>query len=239
MATLQALFERLEYWRNFPGFQLERHVDVFISFYLKQVIEKKFNTPISDYLIPEFPINQHLIVTRKNGGQWSNKVDFALPSKDLSDIYFIELKTDMKSKRTSQDKLMEKCNGMMFYEFLVGIKKICLATKHYAKYATLLSYLQDIGYITIPKAFWRLDFEDSPYGYKKCVENIVIHKRQITIKTVFIQPRESAIQSPLPEISFEYFANVIAKPEDLMSMYFAEKLKIWSSDPKLVRHRGT
>ncbi len=123
MATLQALFERLEYWRNFPGFQLERHVDVFISFYLKQVIEEKFNTPISDYLIPEFPINQHLIVTSKNGGQWSNKVDFALPSKDLSDIYFIELKTDMKSKRTSQDKLMEKCNGMMFYEFLVGIKK--------------------------------------------------------------------------------------------------------------------
>jgi hypothetical protein len=229
MTTFKELFDRLDFWRNLANYQLERHIDVFISFYLKKVLEHKFSTEISDFIIPEFPINQNLVIKGGKNGQWSNNVDFAVLSKDLSEIYFIELKTDMSSKRSSQDELMKSCNGRNFHDFLVGVKNICLATKQYSKYATLISYLQDIGLITVPSELWNLDFEKSPYGYKKRVQEITIPENHIVIKSVFIQPRLSDPECSLPEISFEYFASVISDENDKVGSCFSEKLRAWSS----------
>ena len=229
MTQLNEILSRLDHWRNFPNFQLERHVDVFISFYLKEILAGHYNKnkdEIGDCIIPEFPINI--------SGEYDH-VDFAVPSTDLLTVYFIELKTDVASRRRSQDKLMEDVSGMNFQKLLSGLIDKAVRTKNFqSKYATLLLTLEQVGYINVPKEFWKLDFMNSPYGYKKLVRGIEIAPIISAIKLIFIQPSNDNKVKGVESISLSECSSIINKTNDPMSTLLSELLVKWSQKPGLI-----
>ena len=56
MNQVITLFDRMDAWRHFPNYQLERRADIFFSLYLSEVLEAKLGLPIKAELTPEFPI---------------------------------------------------------------------------------------------------------------------------------------------------------------------------------------
>src|SRR5580765_1492626 len=61
MATEIRILDLLDSWRHLPAYQLERRADVFFAFYLPRFLANKFGTPVSDLLIPEFPLHHRTI----------------------------------------------------------------------------------------------------------------------------------------------------------------------------------
>ncbi len=103
MNSIQDVFGKMDSWRNLPKYQLERRSDIFFAAYLKEVLEAKFDK-IKDQIIPEFPIHKATIKPYFNGilkckGEDSCNVDFVAFALSKPECYFIELKTDIASKR--------------------------------------------------------------------------------------------------------------------------------------------
>ncbi|HNX58627.1 MAG TPA: hypothetical protein PKK43_05990 [Spirochaetota bacterium] len=221
---LKQIYNRLDSWRNYPSYQLERHIDIF-SFYLCEVLGEYYNTEISDHIIPEFPINQKLTKITGRKGEYSDNIDFIVPGKDLSTIYFVELKTDMSSIREPQVELMKTCNKLDFNTVLHGLIDISKATKEYSKYAFLLSQLEQIGFLKVPDEFWHLDFEGSPKGYQKAVRNIEVIDNSAKIQSVFVQPIKT--DCDVDVIDFMQFSRIIRKTDPV----FSKLLMNWTVPP--------
>ncbi len=146
--TLAMVLERLTEWRNFPKYQLERHVDVFLSFFMREVLERKFSRAISATIIPELPIP--IRDDGEHNRSWN--VDFVLFSRDLEIAYLVELKTDETSVKQKQDErlagLLQRQNtGVRVFDAVIlpGIQRIAKATKHRWKYLCLLRALEEAG----------------------------------------------------------------------------------------------
>ncbi|AKL94570.1 hypothetical protein CACET_c10870 [Clostridium aceticum] len=228
MDRTKELLVRLEYWRNFPGYQLERHIDILFSFHLRDIIKHKYGIDSSDYVIPEFPINQNL-TTKKRKGEYSDNIDFVVSSKDLKTVFFVELKTDMKSIRQDQNDLMKICDGMPFADVLKGLVDIAKVTKEYSKYATLIYYLNYIGYIEAPKKLWTLNYGSTPYGYKRAISEIIVNEEiDAKVKSVFIQPQKTQDKDNI--IDFSSISTLI-KPKDPL---FADLLSKCVNSPGFV-----
>jgi len=56
MNQIDTLFDRMDAWRHFPNYQLERRADIFFSLYLPEVLEAKLGFPVRPELAPEFPV---------------------------------------------------------------------------------------------------------------------------------------------------------------------------------------
>src|SRR6266498_6019200 len=95
---LADIFDRLDRWRHFPVYQLERHADIFLSFYLKDLLERQYGHTIRDVVVPEFPIKRDIVNIVDNesakASELSINVDFVLFSTDGNAVHFVELKTD-------------------------------------------------------------------------------------------------------------------------------------------------
>jgi hypothetical protein len=235
MISFETLLHRLDQWRSIPDYQLERRVDIFLSYYLKDVLSDHLQLVMDEFVIPEFPVHQRLTKNPPPRGELSDKIDFVIPSVDRLTVVFVELKTAMDSRRPCQCELMNKCADMQFIDVLRGVIDIARESKAYSKYATLLSHLESMGYIEIPEAFWQLDFHGSPYGYKRIIRQIKIIPIEAKILPVFIQPRHDSNESNIVVIDFKELAKTIAKQNDPLSKALAQTLPKWSTDPGLVR----
>ena len=104
---LQNVFERLSDWKGLPNYQLERRLDIFISMYIKELLEEKL-WPLREIIIPEFPISRKTL-GETIGINKTVKVDFVLFPEDFKHpIIFLELKTDNGSVRDGQIKYLLK-----------------------------------------------------------------------------------------------------------------------------------
>ena len=56
MDPITDLFDRLDAWRHFPNYQLERRADIFFALYLPEVLESTLGIAINPRLAPEFPV---------------------------------------------------------------------------------------------------------------------------------------------------------------------------------------
>jgi hypothetical protein len=117
---INALFERLDTWRHLPGYRLEPRVDIFFSLYLKQVLEIHLDVQephnddgVLDVILPELPLRRGTLYGEQvDSPNKSVKVDFVLFRADLKKAYFVELKTDVSSRREEQDDYLKACAGM-------------------------------------------------------------------------------------------------------------------------------
>ena len=113
-SRLCRVFQNLDRWRHLPAYQLERRADAFFSPYLKGLLEDFTRDRLMDIIIPELPI-------KDEHSHRSAKVDYALFSEDRTVAYLVELKTDLGSRRESQDLYLERAKQMGFRSILEGL----------------------------------------------------------------------------------------------------------------------
>jgi len=86
---LEALFELLSVNKKYPKYQHERRVDLFLNFFLPEILEEKFGYKIS-LIIPEFPL-------KKLESASSTNVDYFAYSQTDKVAFMVELKTSARS----------------------------------------------------------------------------------------------------------------------------------------------
>lgn len=138
--TIENIFENLEKWRNFPKYQLERRLDIFISLYLPVILKKKVpelqNVEIDEIkknMYPEFPL-------KKQDDCSSDNADYAAFIEKT--IYLIELKTDTNSINDTQIKYYNyTLNNKTTKDIFEDIIEIENKSGKYEKYDFLLNEL--------------------------------------------------------------------------------------------------
>lgn len=85
---VEGIFNLLVTNITYPYYQAERRIDIFINFFIEDIIQQK--TPFNDakYLVPEFPLK------KSENSDHSAHIDYLMFSQTSSTILLIELKTD-------------------------------------------------------------------------------------------------------------------------------------------------
>src|SRR5688572_28021872 len=125
---LRQIFESLTCWRHLPSYQLERRLDVFLTPYLKELIEKKLVARLRPVIVPEMPLKQA-------GRNHTDKVDYVMFSEDGATAYFVELKTDCDSFRKKQDAYLVRATGEQRWQLaLEELTEVVEASRKRRKY---------------------------------------------------------------------------------------------------------
>ena len=119
MPDISMIFDRLDEWRHFPKYQLERRADIYFSFYIPEVLGRRYNTTAHPVIIPEFPFRKGLFPSVYEGNDSTN-VDYMAVSEAKDVAFFIELKTDMRSRRDEQDLYLTKAAAIGLRRFIGG-----------------------------------------------------------------------------------------------------------------------
>lgn len=245
MDYINELFDRLDSWRHLPKFQLERHADIFFSFYLPEVLEENLGFKVSPTLIPEFPLKQEET-------NHSNNIDYFAVSSDGTKAILIELKTDMNSFREKQLKYLrdaqtnihKNVKGVRFNVLLHDLLRILGTTKHRPKYYHLLKCLAKKDLLEIPenikKHVQNKNFRDIMTASRgkelickidRCYVVFVL-PRQLNsnqladVKKYF--PNYSKDDRPISFITFDEFGTVVLEQDDPFSKRFAQSLNEWT-----------
>ncbi len=111
---IKSLFKLLADNKKFPSYQAERRIDIFINFFLEEIVQIEYSDSKIRFVAPEFPLKKSEI--GKNGKEYSRstKVDYlcirTLPD-NLSTILLIELKTDAPSYDPIQHQIYRDYNS--------------------------------------------------------------------------------------------------------------------------------
>ena len=208
------VFGRLDDWRGFPNYQLERRVDIFFAVYLRKVLQEYVGPTRTD-IIPEFPIKQRR-------SHLSDKVDYLARSEDGRVLMLVELKTSVLGHRIKQIQYLIRAatdprgpagilNGA---EEIVGVSRS-------DKYAKLKASLHSMGLLS---------------GNQGTVPE--------TCQIVFVQPTQdldevvlASLREPIAVeykiIDFDMFAEVVEREPGELSRRFAESLWRWFEAAKL------
>jgi len=147
---LQNIFERLSDWKRLPNYQLERRLDIFISMYVKELLEEKL-WPLSDVIIPEFPISRKTL-GETSGINQTVKVDYVLFPMDFKNpIIFLELKTDNGSVRDGQINYLLKAKNAGIEIILNDWIEVYNKSTSKKKYKYLFEKLEESG---LTKTIW-------------------------------------------------------------------------------------
>lgn len=101
-ALISNVLKLLKENKDFPNYQAERRIDIFINHFLERLLSDYLKVPIF-FSCPEFPLKKPDIVNSSKANNLSTKLDYLCYSKDQ--IFFIELKTDDKSIKPEQLKI--------------------------------------------------------------------------------------------------------------------------------------
>lgn len=210
--TIKNLLLRLDEWRFYPKFQLERHFDVLLSFVLPEllwkyaqdensslpeILTKRPDSFLSSIIIPEFPLALSLF-DPGDKGYLANAADFAIfiPGGEeypVNNVLFIELKTDESSARDSQTTYMNRIQTeeKPFKEYLEAIIQIILNSKHNSrKYLYLLKQFSDLGLLQGLEEMFSSFKETNKFFKKKYLklENISKHTENVKCCSLVIAP---------------------------------------------------
>lgn len=226
MTQIDMLFDRLDVWRHFPNYQLERRADIFFSLYLPEVLEAKLGFPILPDLVPEFPVRIGTIYPEIPIDK-SYKIDYVALSADSQTAVLVELKTEMMSRRPEQDEYLLSAQMVGFSDLLDGLLNIFTATNAKRKYFYLLTQLESMGLLFIPNSVKEVMSRSSLYGLNAFAQDIKnTAKEKVTkILVVYVQPHGESSDI----ISFRDFAEVVRRHDDPVSERFALSLSAWEA----------
>ena len=226
-------FQRLDKWRHFPAFPLEARSEVFFALFLPTVLEHHFNVGIKPQIIPQFPLKQES-EGEEEDFNLSDKVDFFALSKDGKRSFFIELKTDVRSRRGDQDKYLESALGKCMHSILLDLKEISKSRndKHARqKYFHMLHALSELGLVILPSDIVETMYADNSRGVYDLIEDICI-LRSPSLEVVYVQPYQHKDDKPDKHqyIYFDEFADIVESQGDMGGL-FAGYLRKWIEDP--------
>ncbi len=204
--SIQSVFDRMEQWRHLPAYQLERRVDIFLSFCLPEVVKSKFELKQDDelFVVPEFPLHKGAVFNAAKNKNQSVKVDFAVFAKKEKRIFLVEFKTDNNSINLDQLKCMRKANNAN--TLLKGVKECALHSDNLRKYAHLIWTLQDIGCIKNCDNLTQVDLNTNGCRLKDKFRNLEVseHWKDEEIQFGLIFPSDNAktvaVQNKLNEV---------------------------------------
>ena len=226
MDPATALFDRMDEWRHFPNYQLERRADIFFSLYLPRVLEAKLGFAVSSELAPEFPVRIGTIYPSIETDK-SYKIDYLAMSADGSTSVFVELKSEGASRRESQDKYLLASQGVGLPALLEGVRRIFRVTNSKRKYFALMLQLEHMGLLQIPEQLKALMLGESLQGVTAASDDIVVTAPTSQPRIIYVQP----VGDGPDVISFEEFASVVEREPDPVSQRFAQSLREWASVP--------
>ena len=183
---LNLLFDHLDEWRHFPGYQLERRADLFFSMFMKEVLEKSLGElELEPAFVPEFPLRQKGEYAR------SDQVDYLFLSRSGKDAYFVELKTTMRSLSFKQLKNMMSAREMGLEKKLVELRDIVLKADAPSrqKYFHLLKKLEGMGLL---KTHSELNVQNIRSKNRKANERIEateIKAKGVRVHIVYVLPK--------------------------------------------------
>ena len=218
---IASLFDLLDRWRHLPSYRLEPRADVFFGLFLPDVLDRHLQPrgiEIDPRLIPEFPLGQ-------KETQRSDKADFFTVSTDRSHAFLIELKTDMRSLRESQEGYLKRAVERGLARVLCDVRSMAQARALYArqKYFHLLQAIAALGLMSLPP-----DLERKIYGPSRgvydCIDSIEIPTALPAIAVIHVLPEAIA---GMDCIDFESFAGSVENRGELGGR-FAASLRDWA-----------
>ncbi len=221
---IRDVFETLDQWRHLPAYQLERRADIFFAMYLPKYLEEHYGVELMP-LIPEFPLRLGALWPSIDSSK-SVKVDYVAVAKDRSTAYFVELKTDVGSRRDSQDKYLTRSKELGFHPLVQGVADIFVASPYHAKYFHLISMLECQGLVECPS-----DLAD--YVYPKPRSGLTAKKRGVqvmcppdtSVEVLYLQP----VGDGDDILNFETYADWLTGRGEMADV-FAEYLVRWQSE---------
>jgi hypothetical protein len=232
---IDALFDRLDHWRHLPTYQIERRADIFFSLYLKGVLEKELEVELQDEIVPEFPLKKGLVGSELKNNL-SVKVDYVLFSKDLEVAYFVELKTERRSRSRSQDDYLADARKQRFRRLLKGVVDIGSASKESHKYYWLFRSLAQLGFLSLPAGLDECIHSKNRRGLTALLKAIEVNERNPEIRVVYVQPQPDKPEDVLSRsehdcrfIGFDCFAAHVEQFQDFVSQRFAKSLRDWTT----------
>lgn len=231
---------KLEEWRHFPAYQLERRVDVFFGLFLPEIIEHRFHEP-GGVVIPEFPLHKGnvLDVSDTKKINESVKVDFAVFCRNRDKkIFLVELKTDSRSIRPDQLRNMRAAKKVGPKRVLGGVVEAAIHSPVKPKYGHLLSNLHDLGCIARKyceenkgaRNFDQINMKDASPGLAPTFRDLCVSESwtNATIELVLIAPSDTHqhANADIHHVTLANVANVI-EDECRSRLEFAHYLRQW------------
>lgn len=223
MDLINELFDRMDTWRHFPNYQLERRADIFFALYLPEVLEVKLGFPIRPELAPEFPVRIGTIYPDIPIDK-SYKIDYVALSAKGDKTIFVELKTEVLSRRPEQDKYLLAAQEVSLCNLLKGLLEIFRATNSKQKYFCLLEHLERMELIKIPISMKEIMAQPTLQGANEASRQVEVAAYAGESLIVYVQPNGTG-----PDIiSFKEFAGIVQRHEDAVSQRFATSLCKWA-----------
>jgi len=139
-------FQMMDDWKKLPAYRAEPRIDSLVGYYLLDFMtEREQNQMVG--IIPELPIRQGTAFPEKEKSRAANlsdKVDFYMLGENGIN-YFIEFKTDIRSRRDKQDEYLLNAKKVGMSKVVDGIRRISKATASKDKYEHLLQKLKNFG----------------------------------------------------------------------------------------------
>lgn len=225
MSHITDLFDRMDAWRHLPSYQLERRADLFFALYLPQALEAKLGYPIASEVIPEFPVRIGTINPQSQSNR-SFKIDYLALSADGAHAVFVELKTDIESRRPEQDAYLLAARKVGLDALLAGVVAVFNAAKGQAKkkYCCLLVRLSALGLLVLPPELSAMMDRSSPRGATALARQIRVTSLVEDCTIIYVQP----IGDGPNVISFDEFGSVVQQQDDPVSQRFSRSLSEWA-----------
>jgi hypothetical protein len=168
---LEEIFKILDEWRNYPGYQIERRVDMILGKYLPLILEKTCGLNGVKISAPEFPVKIDKKENEKKT-KTQNHVDFLCHDSSCN-LYFVEIKTDNESIDKDQIELMNTIQGKDFNIIIDDIKG-SLKNTHLPriKYYHLFRALKRAKLLSMPDKLSEILESNDHKGYRKYIEEI-------------------------------------------------------------------
>ena len=225
--NIEEVFTRLGRWRHLPAYKLEPRADIFFALYLREVIERHTKRTLSEIVIPEFPLRRGTLWGEASKApNMSVKVDYALFSADSTEVYFVELKTDMSSRRKQQDRYLKVAVQAGFDAIIGGILLIAAKSSEKRKYVHLLHLLAQLGFIEDPGRLISIAFPKGKRGITAGLISLrnLVRRPPPSISVIYVQPLDDDSHDV---VLFDEFASVVDEHNDPMSKAFADALRDW------------
>jgi hypothetical protein len=213
---LKIIFERLSDWKRLPNYQLERRLDIFISMYVKELLEEKL-WPLSEVIIPEFPISRKTL-GETIGINQTVKVDYVLFPKDFKNpIIFLELKTDNGSVRDGQINYLVKSKAAGIETILNDWIEVYNKSASKRKYKYLFEKLDESG---LTKTIWE---EGKRANQNPKPKLNLLYKPNI--KLAILAPDHPTGLDNFTTFNFKELINLLSKKNDGISALLGKTLQ--------------
>ncbi len=246
------MFNQMDAWRHLPGYRLEGRLAPFFELFLFDILGEQLGRDIELHpiLIPEFPLRigtlyskQELEKKRSKAGRaphenQSYNVDYVAFSHDRKEVFLVELKTDMGSRRPEQDKYLLDAKHKPFRCFVCGAMQLARASKQKPKYLHLMHLLSNLGLVSIENGekLNCLTFPKPRPGWNKAFDGVQLANSWESTGTksrvVYIQPecKRDEPKHKTRYIGFSEVADTVEQRGDL-GCKFANYLRKWTEDP--------